>query len=168
MQGPGAGGWVQPVTKLPLPQFPTQQPPVLTSRLVCPSTEHVRSSHWMEGKTEAQECSHRALEPGQVSWEASRTNALADLADRMGKTPSRGATVSLGQRAPSQAPRARPRGSVAGGLLSVRAGAPTSELQGDCGAVGWGQQGPCPISPDLINGPFISVLEESAIFCLLN
>lgn len=115
MQGPGAGGWVQPVTKLPLPQFPTQQPLVLTSRLVCPSTEQVGSSHWMEGKTEAQECSHRALEPGQVSWEASRTNALADLADRMGKTPSRGATVSLGQRAPSQAPRARPRGSVGGG-----------------------------------------------------
>lgn len=61
--------------------------------------------------------SHRALEPGQVSWEASRTNALADLADRMGKTPSRGATVSLGQRAPSQAPRARPRGSVGGGCF---------------------------------------------------
>jgi len=27
---------------------------------------------------------------------------------------------------------------------------------------------PCALSPDLINGPFISTLKESAIFCLLN
>lgn len=36
----------------------------------------------------------------------------------------------------------------------------------------WGCQvgsgGPGPISPDLINRPFIFVLKESAIFCLFN
>lgn len=39
---------------------------------------------------------------------------------------------------------------------------------GGCGAVRWDQQGPGPISPDLINRPFISVLKKSTVFCLLN
>lgn len=171
MHGPGAGGWVQPVTKLPLPQFPTQQlpPRVLTSCLVCLSAERVGSSHWMEGKTEAQasrftgprsqaRCRGKPPRPSLLltGWEergAQRGSALPGCHSEPGPA---GSSPGLQATAP------RLRGCFL--LLLV----PPPQGSKETGAVGWGRQGPCPISPDLINRPFISVLKESAIFCLLN
>lgn len=67
--------------------------------------------------------------------------------------PGRAASLELGCGA---------RGAVGSGTPRC---CPTPALSGLIRRrISW----PCSCSPDLINGPFISTLKESAIFCLLN
>lgn len=95
-----------------------------------------------------------------------RSQRKSALAVQMGK---QGAPEAGSESGPAEAP-SRPlgKGFKAGSCSSPCADAPNSGLRRSCGAVRRDQRGPGQISPDLINKPFISVLKESAVFCLLN